>query len=227
MTETLHLSSTASLPGSARRRQPTTDNEYSQPSTNVRVPLFMSHFSISDLLSGRVLAGTPVTVRGWVRTRRDSKAGLSFVHISDGSCFDPMQAVVRAELPNYQDELLRLTTGCSVIVKGELKESEGKGQRFEVLADSVEVVGWIEDPETYPLSPKQHSFEHLRKYAHLRPRSNTFGAIARLRHSLSFAIHRYFHENGFLWIHTPIITGSDAEGAGQSFAVTSQDLHHP
>ncbi len=187
----------------------------------------MIHFPIRELLSGRVLAGTPVSVRGWVRTRRDSKAGLSFLHVSDGSCFDPLQAVVRGELPNYQEDVLRITTGCSVVVTGELKESEGKGQRFEILADSVEVLGWVEDPETYPLSPKQHSFEHLRKNAHLRPRSNTFGAIARLRHSLSFAIHRYFHDNGFLWIHTPIITGSDAEGAGQSFAVTSIHLDEP
>ena len=183
----------------------------------------MTRFPVVDLLSGRVSPGASVICRGWVRTRRDSKAGLSFIHVSDGSCFDPMQVVAKADLPNY-DEIVRLTAGCSVIVEGTLVESEGKGQRFEIVAGRVEVVGWVEDPETYPLSPKHHSFEHLRKVAHLRPRSNTFGAIARLRNSLSFAIHRYFHEHGFLWIHAPIITSSDSEGAGQAFAVTSLDL---
>jgi asparaginyl-tRNA synthetase len=162
-----------------------------------------------------------------VRTRRDSKAGLSFIHLSDGSCFDLLQIVAPSTLSNYESDVLRITTGCSVAIEGTLKESEGKGQKYEVVADRIDVIGWVEDPETYPLAPKQHSMEHLRKVAHLRPRTNTFGAVARLRHSLSVAIHNYFHENGFLWIHTPIITSSDAEGAGQAFAVSSQDLEHP
>src|SRR5258708_39133027 len=193
------------------------------PHSAARADQSMTRLPIVELLSGRVSRGTSVICGGWVRTRRDSKAGLSFIHVSDGSCFDPVQVVAKADLPNY-DEVVRLTAGCSVIVEGTLIESEGKGQRFEIVAERVEVVGWVDDPETYPLSAKHHSFEHLRKVAHLRPRSNTFGAIARLRNSLSFAIHRYFHEHGFLWIHAPIITSSDSEGAGQAFAVTSLDL---
>ena len=182
--------------------------------------------AIVDILSGKIAPGSNVSARGWVRTRRDSKAGLSFIHLSDGSCFDLLQIVAPSTLANYESEILKITTGCSIAIEGTLKESEGKGQRFEVAADRIEVLGWVDDPETYPLAPKQHSFEHLRKVAHLRSRTNTFGAVARLRHSLSFAIHKYFHEHGFLWIHTPIITSSDAEGAGQAFAVSSQELEH-
>jgi len=184
--------------------------------------------AIVDVLSGQIATGAKISARGWVRTRRDSKAGLSFIHLSDGSCFDLLQIVAPSALANYESDVLRITTGCSIVVEGTLKESEGKGQKYEVVADRIEVIGWVDDPETYPLAPKQHSMEHLRKVAHLRPRTNTFGAVARLRHSLSLAIHNYFHENGFLWIHTPIITSSDAEGAGQAFAVSSQDVeHHP
>ena len=184
--------------------------------------------AIVDVLSGQIATGAKISARGWVRTRRDSKAGLSFIHLSDGSCFDLLQIVAPSTLPNYESDVLRITTGCSVAVEGTLKESEGKGQKYEVAADRIDVIGWVDDPETYPLAPKQHSMEHLRKIAHLRSRTNTFGAVARLRHSLSLAIHNYFHENGFLWIHTPIITSSDAEGAGQAFAVSSQDIeHHP
>ncbi len=187
----------------------------------------MSQLSIAELLSGRVEIGTAVTCKGWVRTRRDSKAGLSFIHLSDGSCFAPMQVVAKATLPNYESEILKVTTGCSVVASGTLTASEGKGQRYELVADRVEVVGWVDDPETYPLSPKQHSFEYLRRVAHLRVRSNTFGAMARLRNSLSIAIHNYFHQNGFLWIHTPILTSSDTEGAGEAFAATSLNLEDP
>ena len=163
-------------------------------------------------------------MRGWVRTRRDSKAGLSFVHVHDGSCFDPIQVVAPAQLPNYQSEVLKLTTGCAVIATGTLAQSQGKGQAVELQAESIEVVGWVDDPETYPIQPKQHSFEYLREVAHLRPRTNTFGAVARVRHCLSMAIHRFFHEHGFFWIHTPIITASDAEGAGEMFRVSTLDL---
>jgi asparaginyl-tRNA synthetase len=182
---------------------------------------------ISELLSGQVRIGASVTCKGWVRTRRDSKAGLSFIHVSDGSCFAPIQIVAKADLPNYESDVLRLSAGCSVIINGLLSESQGKGQRFEIVADKIDVLGWVEDPETYPLSPKQHSFEHLRRVAHLRPRSNTFGAVARLRNSLSIGIHKYLQDRGFLWVHTPIITSSDSEGAGQAFAVTSLDLQQP
>ena len=179
---------------------------------------------VASLLKGKVPTGTSVTVKGWVRTRRDSKAGLSFIHVHDGSGFDPIQAVAPATLPNYETEIKRLTSGCSVIVAGTLTASQGQGQAVEIQAESVEVVGWVEDPETYPIQPKKSSFEYLREVAHLRPRTNTLGAIARVRHSLSMAVHRYFHERGFFWVHTPIITASDAEGAGEMFRVSTLDF---
>lgn len=179
---------------------------------------------IADLLAGKVEPGTEVTVKGWVRTRRDSKAGISFVNVHDGSCFAPIQVVAGGDLPNYQDEILRLTSGCSVSVRGELVPTPGRPQPVEVKAKEVEVLGWVEDPETYPIQPKQHSFEFLREVAHLRPRTNTFGAVTRVRHALSMAVHRFFDERGFFWIHTPIITTSDAEGAGQMFRVSTLDL---
>jgi len=179
---------------------------------------------IADALAGRVQVGSTVTIRGWVRSRRDSAAGLSFVHVSDGSCFDPIQIVAPGTLPNYESEVLHLTTGCSVVVSGTIVASQGKGQSFEIQPDSVSVVGWVDDPDTYPIQKKEISFEYLREVAHLRPRTNTFGAIARVRHCLAMAVHRFFHERGFYWIHTPIITGSDAEGAGEMFRVSTLDL---
>src|SRR4026208_2225959 len=182
------------------------------------------HVDISALLKGRRPVGTRVTVRGWVRTRRDSKAGLSFIHVHDGSGFDPIQVVAPAQLPNYESEIKKLTSGCAVTASGVLVQSQGQGQSVEVQADTVEVVGWGDDPDTYPIQPKRASFEYLREVAHLRPRTNTLGAIARVRHCLSMAIHRYFHEHGFFWVHTPIITASDAEGAGEMFRVSTIDL---
>ncbi len=184
----------------------------------------MAHYPIADLLRGAVAPGSPVTVKGWIRTRRESKAGLSFLHVSDGSCFDPLQVVAPGDLPNYQSEVTRLTAGCAVEADGELVPSQGKGQKFEVKASAVRVVGWVDDPETYPVSPKQHTFEYLRGVAHLRPRTATIGAVTRVRHCLAMAIHRFFHERGFYWIHTPIITASDAEGAGELFRVSTLDL---
>jgi asparaginyl-tRNA synthetase len=184
----------------------------------------MTKLSIKDLLAGRVEVGSQVTLEGWIRTRRDSKAGFSFLHVHDGSCFDPIQAVVPATLENYQSEILHLTTHCAVRVDGTLIESQGKGQRFEVQAERVEVVGMVENPDSYPVSAKRHSFEHLRTVAHLLPRTNTFGAVARVRDCLSTAVQRFFHERGFIWIHTPIITTSDAEGAGAMFRVSTLDL---
>jgi asparaginyl-tRNA synthetase len=179
---------------------------------------------ISSVLKGAVPAGRRVTVRGWVRTRRDSKAGVSFIHLHDGSGFEPLQVVAPAALPNYESEIRRLTSGCSMLAHGTITASQGAGQAVELQADSIEVVGWVDDPEAYPIQPKRASFEYLREIAHLRPRTNTLGAIARVRHCLSMAIHRYFHENGFFWIHTPIITASDAEGAGEMFRVSTLDL---
>ncbi len=179
---------------------------------------------IADVLAGRVPLETPVTVQGWVRTRRDSKAGLSFVHVHDGSAFDALQVVAAAALPNYETDVLRLTAGCAVSVTGTTATSQGQGQSVELQAESLEVVGWVDDPDTYPISAKRHSFEYLREVAHLRPRTNTIGAVARVRHALAMAIHGYFHDHGFAWIHTPIITASDAEGAGELFRVSTLDL---
>ncbi len=184
----------------------------------------MTSLTIAEILAGKLAVGSSVTVEGWIRTRRDSKAGLSFLQVHDGSCFDPIQVIAEATLSNYQSEILHLTTHCAVRAVGKLVESQGKGQKFEVQADRVEVVGMVENPDQYPASAKRHSFEYLRTIAHLRPRTNTFGAVARVRDCLSMAVHRFFHEHGFFWIHTPIITTSDAEGAGAMFRVSTLDL---
>ncbi len=180
--------------------------------------------SVSALLGGVVPPGTPVEVHGWVRTRRDSKAGFSFVQLSDGSTVSPLQVVASQELDNYASEVLRLSSGCAISVAGRVAESSGRGQSVEVQAERIEVVGWVDDPDTYPIQPKAHSFEFLREVAHLRPRTTTLGAVARLRHRLSQAIHRFFDEEGFFWVHTPIITASDCEGAGELFRVSTLDL---
>ncbi len=184
----------------------------------------MTVVSVEHALAGKIPAGGEVTVRGWVRTRRDSKAGLSFVNVSDGSCFAAIQVVAPSELDNYESEIKRLTAGCAVIATGTLVPSQGQGQSFEIQASRIEVIGWVEDPETYPIQPKAHSLEFLREVAHLRPRTNLFGAVTRIRNCLAQAVHRFFHERGFYWISTPIITTSDAEGAGQMFRVSTLDM---
>ena len=174
---------------------------------------------IARLLKGDHV-GEEVVARGWVRTKRDSKGGFSFLEINDGSCLKNIQAIASADLDNYATEVSKLSAGCSVIVEGVLMESPGKGQAVEIKATRVRVVGWAAGDE-YPLQKKRHSFEFLREIAHLRPRTNTFGAIARIRNAASAAIHRFFQERGFIYIHTPVLTGSDCEGAGETFRVTS------
>ncbi|AOR65033.1 asparagine--tRNA ligase [Pectobacterium wasabiae] len=186
----------------------------------------MSVVPVVDVLQGRVAVDSEVTVRGWVRTRRDSKAGISFIAVYDGSCFNPLQAVVNNNLSNYQDDVLRLTTGCSVEITGNVVASPGEGQSFELQATHVNVVGWVDDPDTYPMAAKRHSIEYLREVAHLRPRTNLIGAVARVRHTLAQAIHRFFHENGYFWVSTPLITASDTEGAGEMFRVSTLDLEN-
>ncbi|MCK9790163.1 asparagine--tRNA ligase [Providencia rettgeri] len=181
---------------------------------------------VVDVLQGRVAVGTEVTVQGWVRTRRDSNAGFSFLAVYDGSCFNPLQAIINNNLPNYNDEVLHLTTGCSVEVTGTVKESPGQGQSFELEATAVKVVGWVEDPDTYPMAAKRHSVEFLREAAHLRPRTNLIGAVARVRHTLAQAIHRFFDEQGYFWVSTPVITASDTEGAGEMFRVSTLDYNN-
>ncbi|MBT5010842.1 MAG: asparagine--tRNA ligase [Gammaproteobacteria bacterium] len=179
---------------------------------------------ISQLFEANPPLGQNVQVQGWVRTKRDSKAGFSFVAVHDGSSFDPIQAVIPATLTNYTSDVLALSTGCSVTIIGELTVSEGRGQAVEIQATSVAVQGWVDDPETYPIAKKRHTFEYLRSVAHLRPRTNTFGAITRVRTVLANAIHNYFFQNGFHWINTPLITASDCEGAGELFRVSTLDL---
>src|SRR2546423_2056270 len=187
----------------------------------------MTSTRIALALGGQVGVGTKITVEGWIRTRRDSKAGLSFLAVHDGSCFEALQVVAPQELANYQDVVLKITSGCAVRVTGEVVASQGKGQAVEVRADAIEVVGWVDDPDHYPMQPKRHTMEYLREVAHLRPRTNVVGAVTRVRHTLAQAVHRFFHEHGFFWIHTPIITSSDAEGAGQMFRVSTLDAANP
>ena len=168
--------------------------------------------------------GRSICLQGWIRTRRDSKGGFSFLEINDGSCLGNLQIIAEAKLANYETEVKQLSAGCCVTIEGEVKASGGK-QPTEVLAARVVVHGWA-DPEAYPLQKKQHSFEKLREWAHLRPRTNTFGAIARVRNQVSRSIHSFFQEEGFLYIHAPIITASDCEGAGAMFKVTTLDLEN-
>lgn len=179
---------------------------------------------IKDFLQGSVEANQAVTINGWIRSRRDSKAGFSFINLHDGSCFDGIQVVADAALENYQTEVLKLTTGCSISVEGTLVESQGKGQNFEIQASTINVLGWVENPEQYPIAKKRHSFEYLRTIAHLRPRTNAIGAVTRVRNRAAFAIHEYFNQNRFFWVNTPIITASDCEGAGELFKVSTLDF---
>src|SRR5574340_100130 len=184
----------------------------------------MTPLTCADILAGRAPADGPVTLRGWVRTRRDSKAGLSFVHVSDGSSFHPVQVVAPADLANYATEVLHLTAGCAVEATGAIVASPAKGQPFEMQATALRVVGAVDDPDSYPIQPKAHTLEFLREVAHLRPRTNVIGAVTRVRHTLAQATHRFFDQRGFLWVNTPIITASDAEGAGELFRVSTLDL---
>ncbi len=171
------------------------------------------------------MVGQQVRIQGWLRTRRDSKGGFSFLEINDGSSIGNLQIIADSDLPNYESEVKKLTAGCSLTVEGEVKASGGKGQATEVAASNLIVHGWA-DPQDYPLQKKRHSFEKLRQWAHLRPRTNTFGAVARVRNCICRSIHDFFQEEGFLYVHTPIITASDCEGAGEMFKVTTLDLEN-
>ncbi|HQG36927.1 MAG TPA: asparagine--tRNA ligase [Bacteroidales bacterium] len=180
----------------------------------------MTRIKIKELLAGYPL-GSDVKVKGWVRTKRESK-GIVFIALNDGSTINNIQIVV--DVSCFTDELLKdITTGACLAVTGKFIESQGRGQKVEIHAESIEIYGKA-DPEEYPLQKKGHSLEFLREIAHLRFRTNTFGAVFRIRHSMAFAIHKYFNDRGFYYLHTPIITGSDCEGAGEMFHVTSFDL---
>jgi asparaginyl-tRNA synthetase len=183
----------------------------------------MSKAPVADVLAGKFPVGSTVQVQGWVRTKRDSKAGLSFIALHDGSCFDPVQVVALNTLANYND-ITKLTTGCSLTAIGVVKQSEGKGQAIEIEASEVNIVGWVENPDTYPMAAKRHSLEYLREHAHLRARTNIIGAVTRVRNCLSQAVHRFFHEEGYCWISTPILTCADTEGAGEMFRVSTLDM---
>lgn len=183
----------------------------------------MHYPTIAEILH-RAPLGTTLVVRGWVRTRRDAK-GLSFVLLSDGSCLEGLQVVAEASLDNYESDVLKLTTGSSIEVEGRLVESQGKGQARELRAESLRT--YCVAPPDYPLQKKRHSMEFLREIAHLRPRTNALGAVARIRSFVSFAIHRFFQDRGFVYVHTPIITASDCEGAGEMFKVTALDMADP
>jgi len=179
---------------------------------------------IKDLLINKVAPDSEVKIAGWIRTRRDSKAGLSFLAINDGSCFENLQVVASNTLPNYASEILRLSAGCSVIVDGMLVTSPAKGQSYELQAKEINVCGFVANPETYPITPKYHTLEYLREIGHLKARTNVGGAVSRVSNCVAFAIHRFFNARNFYWVRTPIITASDAEGAGQMFRVSTLDL---
>lgn len=173
---------------------------------------------IQEILTRQPI-GKTIAINGWLRTRRDS-SGFSFLEVNDGSCLANLQIIANESLANYETDIKKLSTGCSVHIQGVLVASPAKGQSVEVQAEKISVLGWA-DPDSYPLQKKRHSFEFLRTISHLRPRTNALGALARLRSSLSFAIHRFFHEQGFLQVHTPVITTSDCEGAGEMFTLTA------
>lgn len=184
----------------------------------------MKRLRIVDIVKDAEKIGSIVNVKGWVRTKRGSKH-VAFIALNDGSCIHNLQIVVETE--KFDEELLKkITTGAAINVVGRLVESQGKGQAVEMVADSIELYGTA-DPLTYPLQKKGHTMEFLREIAHLRPRTNTFGAVFRIRHNMAIAIHSFFHEKGFYYFHTPIITASDCEGAGQMFKVTTLDLENP
>jgi asparaginyl-tRNA synthetase len=183
----------------------------------------MNGSRIVDIHANKIPVGEHIQLSGWVRTRRDSKAGVSFIQLSDGSCHDTLQLVIPESLANYHTEVLELSAGCSLTASGRLVASTGKGQAVELAVDELKILGLVSDKDHYPIQPKRHSLEYLREQAHLRPRTNTFAAMARLRDALSAHIHHFFRENGFLWIHTPIVTASDCEGAGARFRVSTLD----
>lgn len=180
--------------------------------------------TIREVLDRRVPPGSEVTVNGWIRNARHSKAGFSFLVLHDGSTFATVQAVAPNTLANYADSVLHLTTGCAVSVTGTVAVAENNPDLVEIKAECVEVVGDVEDPQTYPVPAKRHTFEYLRSVAHLRPRTNTFSAVTRIRTRLANAIHNFFFERDFHWINTPIITASDCEGAGELFRVSTLDV---
>lgn len=182
----------------------------------------MKIVSISDILKGFAPKHIEIIVSGWIRTRRDSKANISFLNLYDGSCLNSLQVVVDRNLYNYENEILHLTSGCSVTIIGKIVESIGKKQDIELIATTLKVLGWVEQPSTYPIAAKNHTMKYLRNIAHLRPRTHIIGSISRIRHTLFQAIHDFMSKKGFLWIPTPIITASDTEGNSKMFCISTK-----
>lgn len=181
----------------------------------------MNCVPVVDILSGKY-SSKSVVVNGWVRSRRDSRAGMSFLDVYDGSCLKAIQAVIPENIANY-DDIVKLTTGCSVSVKGRVVDSPARKQSFEIYVEELKVLGQVDSAGSYPIAKNRHSVEYLREFAHLRPRTNLIGAVARVRNCLYQAVHRFYNENGFLWVSTPVITASDAEGAGEMFRVSTRE----
>ena len=184
----------------------------------------MQKLNIKSVLAEKASVGSQITLSGWVRTRRDSKAGISFIALSDGSCFSTLQLVVPNTLENYDNEILKLTAGCAITAKGEVVASPGSNQSVEIAVSQIDVIGGVENPDSYPMAAKRHTMEHLRDHTHLRMRTNIIGAVSRVRHGIAQAVHQFFSQNDFFWINTPIITDCDCEGAGEMFTVSTLDF---
>ncbi|QCI19920.1 MAG: asparagine--tRNA ligase [Buchnera aphidicola (Brevicoryne brassicae)] len=186
----------------------------------------MNTVSISDIYKNDIIVNSLITVSGWVRSRRDSKSGFSFITIYDGSCFYSVQVIANNTLSNYYEEILHLTIGCSVTLSGILILSIGNKQKYEIQAKKIKVLGWIKQPDTYPISAKKHSLEYLREVSHLRPRTNLIGVIVRIRNCILQSLHNFFYKKNYYWIPTPIITGLNTEGAGEMFRISTLDMHN-
>ncbi|MFI4818979.1 MAG: asparagine--tRNA ligase [Enterobacterales bacterium] len=181
---------------------------------------------IVDLIKGLIPINKKIIVKGWVRNRRNSKLGISFISLYDGSCFSSIQIVVKKKIFNYKNVILKLTSGCSISVEGKIVNSIGINQKYEIIADSVNLIGWVNNPYNYPISSKKHSLEYLREVSHLRPRTNLIGSVTRIRHSVSKAIHKFMDLNGFFWLASPLITSSNAECSCKRFRVSTLDLNN-
>lgn len=181
----------------------------------------MNKYPVVKILTGKLKVDSEVKICGWIKNKRDSKIGISFIDLYDGSCPKVLQIIANKKLNNYKKEILKITVGCSIKVIGILKRSQGKNQYYELQANSIKVLGWIKHPESYPISSKYHSMEFLREHAHLRPRTNLIGSISRIRNYLMFSIHKFMYKNGFLWVPTPIITSYDTEGNSKMFKISN------
>lgn len=184
----------------------------------------MSTQSIAHILKNYISKNIEVTVQGWIRTRRSSKAKISFLDLYDGSCINSLQVIAHENLYNYKSEILRLTSGCSVSVTGKITDSIGTKQNVELIAKKIKILGWVEDPNSYPITAKKHTMQYLRDVAHLRPRTKIISSITRIRHTLSQTIHKFMHHKGFIWIPTPIITSSDTEGNSKMFCISTSNI---